>query len=57
MFGSFLIGVGAAASTLSLAVDRPIAILGDNHPWQENYSIQIGGLLNGLYKMEQYWKH
>ncbi|KAI3426157.1 hypothetical protein D9Q98_008534 [Chlorella vulgaris] len=42
MLGCFIIGTFAASSTVGLTVDKSMALLPFDHPWQSNFELQIG---------------
>jgi hypothetical protein len=52
MLGSFVIGVFAASSTLSLSTDKSLAVLPSAHSWQTNLEWQLGEALGA-----GWWMH
>jgi fluoride exporter len=42
MLGSFFIGLVASSSTLGISSDKPLAALPPQHPWQDNFALQLG---------------
>ncbi|PRW44982.1 Camphor resistance family isoform 1 [Chlorella sorokiniana] len=42
LLGSFIIGLFAASSSAGLAVDKALVLLPPDHPWQQNFELQIG---------------